>query len=1060
MSDGTSFASRRERNGLAIAAAACIAVLAGLLTPHQVEGAILPLWPSSGIALAAALLWWRAWPLVLLALFTANLALGRPVVLCATEALTDTAGAMLTGFALTRLGLHTSLHRARDAVVLVLPGAVMGTVPAALVGSAATRWLDPAASASWLSWWVGDVLGVLVFTPLILAACEFVHRHEPRGLRSWIDAVAFGSSVEAGISVACCAFTAAAVAIGGPPLLLALFPLNIWAAWRFEHVVTAWCVLMSTVGAIIAHTRGAGAFAHLSATQNLALLGTYGTSLVLTTLLLTAASRERRMALDEIARTGAELEQRVHVRTAELADDVRRLEQREDLFTRAQELGHIGSAEIVLITGAVTCSAEMLWLHGLSEWPDGAGHDFLLRQLQPADVEAVLAAHQRALRTHGHVDVEHRFDLADGSVRWLHRRIAVVLDTAGDPVRLVETAQDITAARAALQQARDSEQRTQTLLDCVPDAIIGVTARGHISLTNAPARELFGYSEQEMQGQPVELLLPHRLRNRHEEHRDGYLSHSPPVARPMGVGHALVGMRKSGSEFPVDVSLRPLTGLGGEFGQAAVVAAIRDVTERKRADDAMRELDQARGHRKQALEINDNIIQGLVASLYTFERDDGAYAIDTVHRTLDAARAMMRNLLSGSSSIEAGDLARQSAAELPRAAEHPPERVAKAEDADRVGKITVVLADDSPEVRLALRLALNAIDGVTVVGEAGNGLDAIFVTAETSPDLVLLDLAMPMLDGLQALPEIHAACPTAKIVVLSGYGTDQVARQALERGATTYVEKGGSLRNLTGMLQRLFPNTSFSPAPPPADPADETARTAPRQRFERTADQSEIVTACAHELRNPITAAAGLNQLLAERIGHLPSAAVRELIEAIGRNLGQLDRLVNAMSDAQRAGTGNLGLVLERRDMYALTRTVIAELRQLTADNPVTVEGLDRVSAAVDPFRYRQMLTNLLSNSVKASPRATPITITIGEQDQMVVVAVADRGAGIDQEQQAALFTKYGRTRRAGHGLGLGLYLSREIARAHGGDIVLDESGPNGSTFTLHLPLVRTAQED
>ncbi|MFD9701385.1 MASE1 domain-containing protein [Lentzea sp. NPDC059081] len=1060
MSDGTSVAFRRETSGLAIAAAACLAVLPGLLARHQFYGAVLPLWPSSGIALAAALLWWRAWPLVLLALVTANLALGRPVVLSAAEALTETAGAMLTGFALTRLGLHTSLRRARDAVLLVLPGAVVGTVPAALVGSTAARWLDPAAAASWLSWWVGDVLGVLVFTPLILATCEFVHRHGQRGFRSWIDAVALGAPVDAGTVVVCCAFTAAAVAIGGLPSLLVLLPLNIWAAWRLEYVVTAWCVLLSAVGAIIAHARGTGAFAHLGTTQNLASLGTSGVSLVLTTLLLTVAARERRRALDKAARTGVDLDQRIRLETTELAGAVRRLEQREDLLTRAQEIGHIGSAEIDLVTGAATCSAEMLRLHGLDEWQDGAGHEFLLRQLQPADVEAVLAAHRRALRTHGRADVEHRLDVADGSVRWLHRRIAVVLDTAGDPVRLVETAQDITAARAALRQARNSEQRTQTLLDCVPDAIVGITARGHISLTNAPARELFGYSEQEMQGQPVEFLLPHRLRDRHEEHRDGYLSHSPPVARPMGVGHALVGMRKSGSEFPVDVSLRPLTGSGAELGQAVVVAAIRDVTERKRADDAMRELDQARGHRKQALEINDNIIQGLVASLYTFERDDGAHAIDTVHRTLDAARAMMRNLLSGSSSIEAGDLARQSAAGLPRAAEHPPEHVARTEEADRVDKITVVLADDSPEVRLALRLALDAIDRVIVVGEAGNGLDAIFVTAETSPDLVLLDLAMPTLDGLQALPQIRAACPSAKIVVLSGYGTDQVARQALELGATTYVEKGGSLRNLAGMLRRLFPNTGFSPAPPPADPADEPFRTAAPQRFDRTAGQSEIVTACAHELRNPITAAAGLNQLLAERIGRLPSAAVRELIEAIGRNLGQLDRLVTAMSDAQRASAGNLDLVLERRDMCALTRTVIAELRQLTADNPVTITGPDEVSAAVDPFRYRQMLTNLLSNSVKASPRTAPITITIGERDQMVVVAVADRGAGIDQEQQAALFTKYGRTRRAGHGLGLGLYLSREIARAHGGDIVLDESGPNGSTFSVHLPLVRTALDD
>lgn len=111
-----------------------------------------------------------------------------------------------------------------------------------------------------------------------------------------------------------------------------------------------------------------------------------------------------------------------------------------------------------------------------------------------------------------------------------------------------------------------------------------------------------------------------------------------------------------------------------------------------------------------------------------------------------------------------------------------------------------VVVDDTPDIRQLLGIAL-ARAGIDVVAEAGNGRDGIRVAAQHQPDFVLLDLSMPDMDGMSALPEIRAQCPGAVIVVLSGFAADAVADEALERGADAYVRKGTPMAQL---IERLW----------------------------------------------------------------------------------------------------------------------------------------------------------------------------------------------------------------------------------------------------------------
>lgn len=367
--------------------------------------------------------------------------------------------------------------------------------------------------------------------------------------------------------------------------------------------------------------------------------------------------------------------------------------------------------------------------------------------------------------------------------------------------------------------------------------------------------------------------------------------------------------------------------------------------------------------------------------------------------------------------------------------------------------IRVLVVDDVVDIRKLIRLTLQRCGPFDVVGEAGDGEEAIQEAARLQPDIVLLDLSMPVMDGLEALPEILEVSPESKVLVLSGFTEGEMRSEAIRLGASGYMEKGGIVGKLGQCLQELVP---FQLAP-----ADASRRAAPPSAAVDAAlapMDGNLLSLLIHDLSRPLTMLHALTSRLL-KADDLPPDAVRSALDAISREAQQLESILQTFSDAGKLEMGGLDLAIAPTDVPRLVHDCVVDSVAIIAGHPVIVELAEQVVINVDPARIRQVLVNLLSNAAKFSPRDAPIEITSALGDATFDVTVRDHGSGIPPDRYDKIFQKFGRVNSDGPGNGLGLYISREIARAHGGDLFLAAGGSTGCAFVLrlHLNLRRVA---
>ena len=221
--------------------------------------------------------------------------------------------------------------------------------------------------------------------------------------------------------------------------------------------------------------------------------------------------------------------------------------------------------------------------------------------------------------------------------------------------------------------------------------------------------------------------------------------------------------------------------------------------------------------------------------------------------------------------------------------------------------------------------------------------------------------------------------------------------------------------------------------------------------------KSEFLNIAAHELRSPLGIIRGYASLLSDVA--LSDEERASALERITQKSEEMAQLITEMLETARLETMGLDLSLEPVELDGVISEAVAAMQPLLgADHRFAVDGTgEAVAVVADRRRLITMLGNLIDNAIKYSPRGGEIEIRAARDGRVASVMVRDHGIGISAEQIPFLFTRFGRlvTPETSHirGTGLGLYLARETARLHGGDIVLTSEAGRGSTFTILLPV-------
>ena len=168
----------------------------------------------------------------------------------------------------------------------------------------------------------------------------------------------------------------------------------------------------------------------------------------------------------------------------------------------------------------------------------------------------------------------------------------------------------------------------------------------------------------------------------------------------------------------------------------------------------------------------------------------------------------------------------------------------------------------------------------------------------------------------------------------------------------------------------------------------------------------------------------------------------------------KLARLVEQMLDVSRVKAGRLEIEPQQTDVIPLLRGIVESARQKSEKHPISFEAPPEIEAVLDPLRVEQVVVNLLDNAIKYSPHGGKIEIEASTRGGAISIAVRDHGLGIPPEHRDRIFEQFYQAHAGGSaaGMGLGLYISRQIAELHGGTLTAEFPDDGGSRFVLLLP--------
>jgi two-component system sensor histidine kinase/response regulator len=371
-------------------------------------------------------------------------------------------------------------------------------------------------------------------------------------------------------------------------------------------------------------------------------------------------------------------------------------------------------------------------------------------------------------------------------------------------------------------------------------------------------------------------------------------------------------------------------------------------------------------------------------------------------------------------------------------------------------EINILVVDDEAGIREGCRRALTPLGYNVDVAETGaSGLRKL---RERSFDLVLLDLMMPGMSGMEALGRIHEIDGEIVIIIITGYATVEAAVETIKRGAYDFISKPFTSDDLTLVVNQGLERRRLSLETKRLQAIEDEAKELARAKTELEkldAMKSRFMLTVAHELRAPVAAIQGyLGLILDGYAGEdeqemLESAHQRcaELLDAI-HDLLILAQMKERATEVKKT-TVSVADVLE--EVASLLKGQ-AELKGVT----FRLEISSRPEMLASQENVKQLWTNLISNAIKYTPAGGTVLASLDKKDGHVVGTVSDTGIGIAVDDLPRIFDEFYRTKQAKeidpHGTGLGLPIVKAIIDAHGGTIEVDSKVGEGTTLAFSLP--------
>jgi PAS domain S-box-containing protein len=222
--------------------------------------------------------------------------------------------------------------------------------------------------------------------------------------------------------------------------------------------------------------------------------------------------------------------------------------------------------------------------------------------------------------------------------------------------------------------------------------------------------------------------------------------------------------------------------------------------------------------------------------------------------------------------------------------------------------------------------------------------------------------------------------------------------------------------------------------------------------------KDDFVNMASHELKTPITSLRLYIDILLKQINKKDEKTFK-IGKSIAYQADRIQELVSDLLDVSRLQTGKLTFAKEEFRLDKLVEQTVNELQGITKDQKIVIDIKGVVKVNADKFRIYQVITNLITNAVKYSSSGTTITVSVEKQKDDALVSVRDEGRGIAKDQQKKIFERLYQVRSdsslQSSGLGMGLYISREIVRKHKGTIWVESEKGKGSTFYFTLPLFK-----